>query len=142
MAETTLERAGREVGVGKSTILRLIRSSASASNPETAALRAECEGLRLALSLAQEALREARSDKEHWRDEAKHLRELLGRPKREPEIILAAPEIVPPATVPDPSPVESTALSTVAETEPGSVMAPAQSAESGSRFRWWGRLFA
>jgi hypothetical protein len=91
MADTTLGSAGREVGVGKSAILRLIRPSAPASNPETAALRAECEGLRLALSLAQEALREERSDKEHWRDEAKHLRQLLGGPKREPEIILAAP---------------------------------------------------
>ena len=52
-------------------ILQLIRHSASASNPETAALRAEVEGLRLALSLAQEALREERADKEHWRDQAK-----------------------------------------------------------------------
>jgi hypothetical protein len=142
MADTTLGSAGREVGVGKSTILRLIRPSAPASHPETAALRVECEGLRLALSLVQEALREARSDKEHWRDEAKHLRELLVGPKREPEIILAAPEIVPPATAPDPSPVESPSLAPVTETEldrTGSAMALAQ---SGSRFRWWGRLFA
>jgi len=51
-------------------ILQLIRPSAPANNPETAALRAEVEGLRLALSLAQEALREERADKEHWRDEA------------------------------------------------------------------------
>jgi hypothetical protein len=55
-------------------ILRLIRPSAPATNPETATLRAEVEGLRLALSLAQEALREERADKEHWRDEAKQLR--------------------------------------------------------------------
>jgi hypothetical protein len=55
----TLGSATREVGVAKSTILRLIRPSAPASNSETAALRAECEGLRLALSLTQEALREA-----------------------------------------------------------------------------------
>jgi hypothetical protein len=47
MADTS-EGATRDVGVAKSTILRLIRPSAPASNPETAALRAECEGLRLA----------------------------------------------------------------------------------------------
>jgi hypothetical protein len=35
--------------------LQLIRPSASESNPKTAALRAEVEGLRLALSLTQEA---------------------------------------------------------------------------------------
>ena len=124
--------------------MRLIRPSASANNLEkTAALRAECEGLRLALSLAQEALREERSDKEHWRDEAKHLRELLPVPKREPEIILAEPEIVLPAPSPEPNVVEAPALEPVAESEAESTgMASAQSAASGPRFRWWGRLFA
>ena len=72
-------------------VLRLIRPSGPANNPEMVALRAECEGLQLALSLAQEALREERSDEEHWRDEAKHLRELLAAPKREPEINRACP---------------------------------------------------
>jgi hypothetical protein len=139
MAET-LGSAGREVGVGKSTILRLIRPSAPASNPETAALRAECEGLRLALSLAEDALREERSDKQHWRDEAKYLRGLLA-PKRESEIILAAPEIVPPAPTPEPNVVE--ALAPVAEAEPDRLsaeMEPAQSAAPPPRYRWWGRL--
>jgi len=74
--------------------------------PETAALRAEVEGLRLALSLAQEALREERADKEHWRDEAKQLRELLAATKREPEIILAADEIIPPTPTPEHNVVE------------------------------------
>src|SRR5262245_33057804 len=68
-------------------ILRLIRAPAFANNPETAALRAEVEGLRLALSLAQESLREERVDKEHWRDEAKQLRGLLTATKREPEVL-------------------------------------------------------
>ena len=89
MADTTLGSAGR--------VLRLIRPSGPANNPEMVALRAECEGWQLALSLAQEALREERSDEEHWRDEAKHLRELLAAPKREPEISLA--ELVPAAGV-------------------------------------------
>jgi hypothetical protein len=75
--------------------------------PETAALRAEVEGLRLALSLAQEALREERADKEHWQDEAKQLRELFAASKREPEIILAADEIVPPTPTPGPKVVEA-----------------------------------
>jgi hypothetical protein len=57
MADTTLGSAGR--------VLRLIRPSGPANNPEMVALRAECEGLQLALSLAQEALREERSDEEH-----------------------------------------------------------------------------
>lgn len=89
MADTTLGSARR--------VLRLIRPSGPANNPEMVALRAECEGLQLALSLAQEALREERFDEEHWRDEAKHLRELLAAPKREPEISLAEP--VPAAGV-------------------------------------------
>jgi hypothetical protein len=125
-------------------ILQLIRPSAPASSPETAALRAEVEGLRLALSLAQEALREERADKQHWRDEAKHLRELLG-PKRQPEIILAEPEIVSPAPTPEPNVVEAPALAPLAEAEPDGMstgMTPAQSAAPDSRFRWWGRLFA
>jgi hypothetical protein len=112
----TLGSVTREVGVAKSTILRLIRPSAPASNPETAALRAECEGLRLALSLAQEALREERADKEHWRDEAKHLRELLGAPKPGPKIISPEPETISPppseATV-----VDAPALAPVAEAD-------------------------
>ena len=124
-------------------ILRLIRAPAFASNPETAALRAEVEGLRLALSLAQESLREERADKEHWRDEAKQLRGLFAASRREPEVILAA-EIVPPAA-PNPEVVESPALAPIAEVEPQSPnteIAPAQSAAPDSRFRWWGRLFA
>src|SRR4029453_13575986 len=99
-------------------ILQVIRPSAFASNPETAALRAEVEGLRLALSLAQEALREERADKEHWRDETKQLRELLAASKREPEIILAADEIVPPMPTPEPKVVEAPALAPVAELQP------------------------
>jgi hypothetical protein len=130
---------------GMADILRLIRAPAFASNPETAALRAEVEGLRLALSLAQESLREERADKEHWRDEAKQLRGFLTASKREPEVILAA-EIVPSAAPnPEPDVVEAPALAPVAEVEPqcpNTDMAPAQSAAPDSRFRWWGRLFA
>jgi hypothetical protein len=126
-------------------ILRLIRAPAFASNPETAALRAEVEGLRLALSLVQESLREERVDKEHWRDEATQLRGLLAASRREPEVILAA-EIVPPAAPnPEPSVVEAPALAPVAEVEPqcpNAEMTPAQSAAPDTRFRWWGRLFA
>ena len=138
----TLGSATREVGVAKSTILRLIRPSAPASNPETAALRAECEGLRLALSLTQEALREERADKEHWRDEAKHLRELLRGTKPGPKIISPEPETISPppseATV-----VEAPALAPVAEADRLSTeMAPANSAEPAPRAWWWGRLFA
>lgn len=118
-------------------ILSLIRSSTPASTPETAALRAEVEGLRLALSLAQEALREERCDKEHWRDEAKHLRELITASKREPEIILGASEIVAPTPSPEPSVVEAPALAPVAEADFDRLSAEAP----GSRFRWWGRLF-
>jgi len=107
--------------------------------PETAALRAEVEGLRLALSLAQEALREERADKEHWQDEAKQLRELFAASKREPEIILAADEIVPPTPYSWPQGRRSAALAPVAEGEPNRLstgMAPAQSAAPDSRFRW------
>jgi hypothetical protein len=123
-------------------ILQLIRPSASASNAETAALRAEVEGLRLALSLAQEALRQERADKEHWRDEAKQLRELLAASKREPAIILAADEIVPSTTTPAPNVVEAPALAPVAEAEPDRLSTGMASATPVSGFRWWGRLFA
>ena len=64
----------RVAGEASSKLLGLRPRPALRGPPE--ALRAECEGLRLALSLTQEALREERSDKEHWREEAKHLREL------------------------------------------------------------------
>src|SRR5262245_53380729 len=126
-------------------ILRLIRAPAFANNPETAAFRAEVEGLLLALSLAQESLREERADKEHWRDEAKQLRGLFAASRREPEVILAA-EIVPPlAPNREPNVVEAPALAPVGEVEPlgpNTETAPAQSAAPDSRFRWWGRLFA
>ena len=139
-----MESASPEVGVAKSTILRLIRPSSPASNPETAALRAECEGLRFALSLTQEAHREERADKEHWRDEAKHLRELLAAPQRELKIIPPEPEITL-APTPEPNAVEAPALAPVAEAEPdrpSTETAPSDSAAPDSRFRWWGRLFA
>ena len=132
----TLGSAGR--------VLRLIRPSAPVSNPETAALRAECEGLRLALSLTQEALREERSEKEHWRDEAKQLRQLLAATKPERETILQEPEHVPPEPAPEPTVIEAPALAPVAEAEPDRLstgMGSAQSAAPGSRLRWWGRLF-
>jgi hypothetical protein len=65
-------------------ILRLIRPVPT-SSPETATLRAEIEGLRLALSIAQDALREERADKQHWRDEANTFgncwRDISPRPK-------------------------------------------------------------
>jgi hypothetical protein len=108
MADTSAT-ATRETG-GTKFILRLIRST-PASNPETGALRAEVEGLRLALSIAQEALREERSDKEHWRDEAKQLRQLLSGQKPEPKIInVAAPEA--------PHTVEAPTLGPALKTEP------------------------
>jgi hypothetical protein len=134
-----LGTAAREAGGAKSTILRLIRPSATASNPETAALRAEVEGLRLALSIAQDALREERSDKEHWRDEAKHLRQLLAGHKPKLEIInVPGPEVAPQV-------VEAPALASAVEAEPenrpSSEMASAHSAPSAPH-RWWGRLFA
>src|SRR5262245_64597584 len=97
----TLEPAARETGVARSTILRLIRPVPT-SSPETATLRAEAEGLRLALSIAQDALREERADKEHWRDEAKHLRQLLAGDKPEAEIT-PAPEAVTDAPALAPS---------------------------------------
>jgi hypothetical protein len=127
----TLEPAARETGVAKSTILRLIRPVPT-SSPETATLRAEIEGLRLALSIAQDALREERADKQHWRDEAKHLRQLLARHKPEAEITLA-PEAV----------TDAPALAAAADAEPecpNTEMGAADSA--GGRYRWWGRLFA
>ena len=128
--------ATRETG-GTKSILRLIRST-PASNPETGALRAEVEGLRLALSIAQEALREERSDKEHWRDEAKQLRQLLSGQKPEPKIInVAAPEA--PHTVE--APTHGPALETEPEKRPSSEMTSADSAAPAPQ-RWWGRLFA
>jgi hypothetical protein len=124
-------------GGAKSTILRLIRPSTPAINPETAALRAEVEGLRLALSIAQEALREERSDKEHWRDEAKQLRQLLTPKKPEPQITLAPEDVT--------SQVAEAPTLVPAETEPADRVSPEMatkpSAES-TPFRWWGRLFA
>jgi len=65
--------------------------------------------------------------------------------KREPQIILAADEIVPPTPTPEPNVVEAPALAPVAEAEPDRLstgMAPAHSATPVSGFRWWGRLFA
>jgi hypothetical protein len=125
----TLEPTARETGVAKSTILRLIRP-VSTSSPETATLRAEVEGLRLALSIAQDALCEERADKQHWRDEAKHLRELLTGPEAEitlaPEAVTDAPTLAPSAD---------------AEADcPSTEVGAADSA--GRRYRWWGRLFA
>jgi len=139
----TLETAARGAGGAKSTsILRLIRPSAAASNPATAALRAEAEGLRLALSIAQEALREERADKEHWRDEAKQLRQLLAGAKPRPELTLPStpsPELAPEV-------VEAPALAPAAEAapndQPSSELAAAETAQPARPFRWWGRLFA
>jgi hypothetical protein len=131
-----LEAAGREAG-GTRSILRLIRSSPTTS-PETSALRAEVEGLRLALSIARDALREERSDKEHWREEAKYLRRLLAGAKAKPEIV----------HVPDsetPQVIEGPALATAVETEPDhstSELAAAALIAPARQFRWWGRLFA
>jgi hypothetical protein len=130
-----LEAAGGVAG-GTRSILRLIRSSPTTS-PETSAMRAEVEGLRLALSIAQDSLREERSDKEHWREEAKYLRRLLTGVKAKPEII----------HVPDsetPQVIEGRALATPAETgpdHPTSELAAAASVPA-RQFRWWGRLFA
>jgi hypothetical protein len=88
--------------------------------------------LRLALSIAQDALREERADKQHWRDEAKHLRQLLARHKPEAEITLA-PEAV----------TDAPALAPAADAEPDCPSAEIGAAESaGRRYRWWGRLFA
>jgi hypothetical protein len=136
MADTSAT-ATRETG-GTKSILRLIRPSTPAINPETVALRAEVEGLRLALSIAQEALREERSDKEHWRDEAKHLRQLFAGHKPEPKTIdVPCPEVAPPV-------VEAPALAPVAETEPQARISPEMAAAHSAApalFRWWGRLF-
>jgi hypothetical protein len=134
MADTSATTT-REAG-GTKSILRLIRST-PAINPETAALRAEVKGLGLALSIAQEALREERSDKEHWRDEAKHLRQLFAGQKPDPKIInVAAPEA--------PQAVEAPALAPAQETEPEKHPTEMTSADSAAPApqRWWGRLFA
>jgi len=136
----TFENAAREASGAKSTILRLIRPSANSSNSETAALRGEMEGFRLALSIAQDALREERCDKEHWRDEAKRLRQLLAGPETKPAIInipepKAAPEAVPAlALLPTVEPEQ--------ENSPNSEMAPATPAPAAppSPYQWWVRL--
>ena len=135
----SLGSVAREVGVAKSTILRLIRPSPPASNSETAALRADIEGLRLALSLTQEALREERSDKENWREEAKHIRQLLAATKPEPETILQESENVLPEPAPEPKVTEAPALAPIAEADRLSAeMASAHSAEPAPRAWWWG----
>jgi hypothetical protein len=131
-----VETARREARSTKS-ILRLIRSSSTA-NPETAALRAEVDGLRLALSIAQDALREVRCDKEHWREEAKHLRQLIAGAKPKPALM----------HLPDPQTsqvIDGPALAPGVENEPErptSEAAEASSVAPARRFRWWGRLFA
>jgi hypothetical protein len=95
-------------------------------------MRAELEVLRLALSIAQDALCEERADKQHWRDEAKHLRQLLAGDKPEAEITLA-PEAV----------TDAPALAPSAEAEPDCPNSEKAEADSGGRrYRWWGRLFA
>ena len=142
MADTS-GSAAREVGTTKSKILQLIRPSAPAPNFETAALRAEIEGLRLALRLTQEALREERSDKEHWRDEAKQLRQLLAATKPERQTIVQEPGNVPPEPAAEPKAIEAPALVPAAEAESDQpAMSPVQSAGPDPQSRWWGRLFA
>jgi hypothetical protein len=132
MADTSATTA-RETG-GTKSILRLLRST-PAINPETAALRAEVEGLRLALSIAQDALHEERSDKEHWRDEAKHLRQLFAGQKPDTKIInVAAPEA--------PQAVEAPALAPALETEPEKHPTEMIYSAAPAPQRWWGRLFA
>jgi len=127
----TLEPAVREIGVAKSTILRLIRPVPT-SSPETATLRAEVEGMRLALSIAQDALREERADKQHWREDAKHLRQLLAGHKPEAEITLAAEAVT-----------DAPGLALAADVEPDCPSTEMRAADSaGRRYRWWGRLFA
>jgi hypothetical protein len=124
------------------SILRLIRPSVAASNPETAALRAEVEGLRLALSIAQEALREERADKDHWRDEAKQMRQLLAGTKPGPEIILpiaSSPELAPEVVD---APALAPAVEAAADDQPSSELAAAETTAAARPFRWWGRLFA
>jgi hypothetical protein len=144
MADTSGSEA-REVGTTKSKILQFIRPSAPAPNFETAALRAEIDGLRLALSLTQEALREERSDKEHWRDEAKQLRQLLAATKPERSTIVQEPGNVPPEPAAEPKAIAAPPLVPAAEAEPDQLatgMSPVQSAGPDPRSRWWGRLFA
>ena len=136
----TFETAAREPGGAKSTILRLIRPSTNTSNPEMAALRAEIEGFRLALSIAQDALREERCDKEHWRDEAKCLRQLLAGHETKPAIInVPEPKAGPEAVL-------ALALTPTVEPEqensPDSEMAPANHSAPPAPHRWWERLFA
>src|SRR5262245_53345941 len=128
----TFETAAREANGAKSTFLRLIRPSASRSNPETAVLRAEIDGFRLALSIVQEALREERCDKEHWRDEAKRLRQLLAGHVTEPAIIdVAQPKTAPkivPALAPAPTVAPEQALAPAPTVEPEQVNSPTSEA--------------
>ena len=120
----TLGNAAREAGVAKSTILRMIKRgdlsatrtdngwsiepvelrrafqdkiSATVGNHETALLRAELEGLRTALAIAQDTIRAERSDKERLWTEIEHLRKLLPAPKPEP---LPTPAVEAPALTP------------------------------------------
>jgi hypothetical protein len=90
--------------------------------------------LRLALSIAQDALREERADKQHWRDEAKHLRRLLAGDNPEAAITLASEAVT-----------DAPALAPAAERDAAPASTEAGSAEdvsAGRRYRWWGRLFA
>ena len=134
----TFETAAREPGGAKSTILRLIRPSASTSNPETAALRAEIEGFRLALSIVQDALREERCDKEHWRDEAKNLRQLLSGHEMKPAII----NVPEPKALPEANEALSLAPAVKSEHEnsPNSDMAPETDSIPPAPQPWWWRL--
>jgi len=97
----------------------------------------------LALSLTQETLREERSDKEHWREEAKHLRELLAASKPEFKTISPEVENISPSPSEQTMVVEAPALAPEAEPDRLSAeMASAHSTELAPRARWWGRLFA
>jgi hypothetical protein len=144
----TFETAAREAGGAKSTFLRLIRPSASKSNSETAVLRAEIDGFRLALSIVQDALREERCDKEHWRDEAKRLRQLLAgtqpaiinvpQPKTAPEAVQAL------ALAPTVEPEQALALAPTVEPEqansPKTEMVLATHSAPSALHQWWERL--
>jgi hypothetical protein len=96
----------------------------------------------LALSLTQEALCEERSDKEHWREEAKQLRELLTVSKPEPKTISPELENISPSPSEPSMVVGAPALAPDAEAEPDRLsaeMASAHSAELAPRARWWGK---
>jgi len=108
---TTTDETG-----GTKSILRLIRSTA-ASNPETAALRAEVEGLRLALSHCSGgvARRTLRQRTLAGRGEA--ATPTTGGTEQEPKIInVAAPEA--------PQTAEAPAIAPALETEPEKARAP------------------